>query len=340
MIDERDRVAIDHALSRDGGPHADELRKVLGVGLREPDLPQLERVLYALESEHIRPTLGTRDLPVDIQETLLNALTPLMFRVLGVRAVGTLSKLALEARRRLDAERRKLELVRRRLPEDDAKALEMLLGYLSTKPAPAMLGALESERPELVAEARAERARRTDTSALTDHTQLVSALRSGRDHTQIARGLQRILAAIPRVDTLVEAAIDAEDPDVVLVASSLAAMLEMPEHASAMLRHVMANSSDAPVLVALAAKLDPKMTRQALGVMLADAAWGNPEEPEYQLTRARARALMAARCILPRVGSPMKGVSLDAAQTQTQDVGDVPELVERHLACWAMLGTN
>ena len=219
--------------------------------------------------------------------------------------------------------------------------MALLARYLKTSPAPAFTARLEREHPELVAAARALHHSRTDPQeCFGPDADLAELLRAPLTDTHTLSA--RLAAIAVRLDdprAACEVGARGPDEDLALIASCLLAYLRVRDSCDVLLARFLKSSPDAPALGAAAASLDPVKTRQALSLMLADSAWGNPEEPEHEMTEARARALVSARAILPFVGSPAPPIQLEqlGARLRAHRIEDVPDAVDAHIARWRSL---
>lgn len=324
-------------LARGEAPDAQDLRAAL-----EHDDPvvALERALALAEDPRVTALAQDDALPDATVEELVRAFGALI-PSLGARATGGLRALTSQARRLLDAARRKDAIVRERLAAlSGADAVSLLARYLETSPAPGFTRRLEADHPELFAAAREVHTSRTDPDAcFGPDADLAALLRRPTSDPALAGRLAALAARLERPRAACAAAMTRGSQDQILIAASLITFLRLRDDCDHLLARFLESSPDAPALGAAAASLDPVRTRQALSLMLADSAWGNPEEPEHQMTPDRARALVAARAILPYVGSPAPPIRIEelGARLRAHRIDDVPGAVDAHLARWRSL---
>lgn len=324
------------------GLFLDELRLMFAPHVR--DLDAFEALLTFAHDERMADARARLAVPEALSMILVEALEHWM-PLLGDQAVGSLENLLVHAQGLYDRERKKLSLVEEYLPKVSAeRAQEILLGYLSTRPARLFLATLEHGDFATALElARCEFAHRTDVGVLTQDAVLLQLLRDPPPMPQLlARHMNATLSVLPDAQTLLHVALHHEDEDVVLVAAGLTAYLGQKDDASQILQRLTRMDKDAPILATLATKLAPTMSKHTMALLLADASWGNPEEPERAMTPERARALTAMYCLLPKLGGPITGteeVSFGNA-TRAFGVDDVPVLVDRLWGCWMALRLN
>ena len=337
MNPESDLAPLAARIARGESPDASELRAALE---HDDPIVALEHTLSLAEDPRITALAHDRALPDPVVEELVRAFGALI-PSLGARATGGLRALTAQARRLLDAARRKDAIVRDRLATlDGPEAVGLLARYLETSPAPGFTRRLEADHPELVAAARDLHVGRTDPDAcFGPDADLAELLRRPTGDASLAGRLAALAARLEHPRAACAAAMTRGTRDQILIAASLITFLRLRDDCDHLLARFLESSPDAPALGAAAASLDPAKTRQALSLMLADSAWGNPEEPEHQMTLDRARALVAARSILPSVGSPAPPIRIEelGARLRAHRIDDVPGAVDAHLARWRSL---
>ena len=267
---------------------------------------------------------------------------------LGVRAVGTLATLAPEAARALALEQKKLELITSRAHSVSEERLqEMLVGYLTTRPAPLFQSKLGAKLPAPFEAALAQwsRLRAMDVPHQSALLEAARAQPAFCDIPQAVEMLQETCALLGAPERVMRGVL--MDPRAHAEAKVLAALCAgycIASHlCEAVLSQVLlAPSQDIELFAVIAAHLDPVMTRQVLALSLADISWGNPEEPENQWTPARARATITARTLLPLVGSPLGSFDLESFEAVADDeVKMLPRRVKELHARWgALLGAR
>lgn len=345
-------------LTEDQRQRAQELTEALGLltapeqlpelaerlaGLARPRQPlqaleDLRALLELLEHPLVARYMRRADLPGPLHRAALEALGQLM-PALGVRAVGSLRSAARQARERLDAERRKVDMIFERLDGVDPARLEQMLeGYVSTDPAPVFLRRMERACPEVLERARARWNERLDPSGDPERQELIELARDSPPlaDPERARALLRQLDG--RTDRSAARAAEvlrAGRGGGVVLGAMLAGWRGQRQLAHPILEALLRGPPDAEVLAVIAGHLHPLMARQVLSVLLAEASWGNPEEPEYELTGGRARAVISARCLLPRLGSPLPALEPGASLPERMRGEGLEALPRRIDALWA-----
>lgn len=311
---------------------------------RVDDIDSARELLDALESPVFARAAQLGDVPEPLLVPAITALERLM-GALGLRSLGDIYKMTLEGRRVFDVEQRKCALILDRAGSASAEKLEsFLVGFLSTSPAPLFESKLEQELPEAMARARAEWARQARLE-FDGRDALIASARGDDalgDPAAIAAALERLKAATPSHQRVLRAVLRGDDEDALLLAAMLAGWTRDRDFANAILSGFMRAGQDALALGVIAAKLDPLAARQVFSLFVADASWGNPEEPENQLTGPRAIALITARYLLPELGSPMEPMAVEASSREMIErfeLPDVPALVERWRERWGQVSS-
>lgn len=329
MIGQVDKVLSGGEL---GAATVDGLREILyPEGSREhwPDVPV---VIHLLEQEVIKGALEKSQLSTELAELLLAliaAITPL----LGYRPVGPLAHQVEQFRQRYEREERKYHLVADRVGTRPMEVvIPMVMAYLEMSPAPFF--AMRLRRHYAAVVAQAEQALKEEADRWLEDGELLDLLeRVEGDEAQIVGEL------IPRLEALkasplgdyrsVKRGVSGEDGRAQLVAGALAVYAGHHDLAAYLLEHVVLAKPYAPQLAVFSALLEADLTREGLAAFLFDLVWGNPEEPEAQWTEARQRAALAARAVLPHVGSP-----LPAVEGLPETTPKVPEQVEWLFGLW------
>ncbi len=335
---------VDEAL--DAGQLTDEARAAL-IEVLTPDpmgqtWPDVEVVLYVAEHPVVADISSAERLPEDLEKALVEAFSAVL-PLLGTRAFGPLTNFVERARKRLDAERRKYEMVADYVArqDDDAAATRLLRNYLSTRPAPLFVARLRQRFPRWLAEAERQRDAGVDLAALTADQALVEALKhpAQADPAQVAAKLAA-LGENPEISTVtLQRALSAGSETHKLVAAAVATAQERADFAPDLIALVVTGAAHAAQLAVMAGRLAPLMARQAFAHLLADAAWQNPEEPEAKITAERSHAILSARCLLPKIGSPLQLVDGAALPESVDDpeLRAIPGVVEASWALWEAL---
>lgn len=316
------------------------LVRVLTPDAHEQTWPDVEVVLHVAEHPVVRKKMGEERLPELLETALVEAFSAVL-PLLGVRAFGPLHNFAETARRRLDAERRKYEMVAERLEDlEDEEAVRLLRNYISTSPAPLFVARFRQQRPKLLEEAERQSTQGVDVDVLVADDLVTNALRDPEtaDADALADALAE-LAGHPDVTPLtLRRALAGGTADHKLVAAAVAAHEGWADFAPPLLAQVLSGSADAAQIAVMAARLAPLMTRQVLSQFLAEAAWQNPEEPEAEITAERTHAILSARCVLPKIGSPLDAVGPDdLPENLDDDLRPVPDLVDASWELWERL---
>lgn len=323
------------------------LCEVLRPDPRAERWPDLEVVLHAAEHPAVAPKLRAGELPEALAEALGQALQAVL-PLLGVRGLGDPAHLAHTARRRLDAEARKYELVVERLSGElePEQAMALVRRYLETRPSPLFATRLRRAYPGHMAAAEAAIADQPELEAMAERDALVDLLVRppvGADAAAeaLADELAALAAAVDVRDALLLKAIETGSADQKIAAAALAVWTGSTDVAPTLIGAAVgargpAGATHVGAMAVLAARLAPAVSRQVFGQLLAEASWQNPEEPEAELTPARAEAILAARCLLPRLGSPLGAVDPEA-MPETLPEASLRDLPARIARLWAIL---
>ena len=140
---------------------------------------------------------------------------------------------------------------------------------------------------------------------------------------------------------LLTAAIEGGSDEQRAVAVALAGYKGMHGMAPSILALASQGRRPTALYAAVGGHLEPLMARNVFAQLLADASWNNPEEPESELTEDRSAAIVASRCILPFVGSPMDEVDEMALSEDvaTRRLEQLPEQIKLQWTVWdALIG--
>ncbi len=297
--------------------------------------PHVLVVLHVLESGRIFPVLTSEDFPVELAMVLEKSLK-VAGHALGFRPVGPLAVQTMQLRQRFDSERRKYELVSGRLAAgvEQTEAVRMLGAYLDTGAAPLFVEMFRSSDAELLR--AAENRRVEQLGLLSSDAALVEMLwchEEGVSAEEIKARLETLAEAIGKNPAnLLVRALGGQDVEQQLVAAGLVGYLRLYDLVPHLLRLVLADAKITVQAAVIAARLSPEMARQMLSDLLVDMMYGNPEDPDMEITAARERTIVTARCVLPLIGSP-----LPAVEARDIPSSAVPELVERLWKLWSAM---
>ncbi len=228
-----------------------------------------------------------------------------------------------------DWEERKYELLRERIPKADAeKGGRLMLRYLSTSPAPRWAEKLQEEFPE--AAAKAGELQRQELEALTaderllellafsDHNQEWSEDPDGR-YEELNSRLEALEENIQDQDMerVVRRGLRESDERVQLVAAMMALHRNLYDLTPTLLAHVVEGRRHAPQAAVFAALMERDATRDVLARFLVDSIYDDTPEEDLDKVAMR-RAIVAARALLPLIGSPAPDVEYvddDARET-------------------------
>ncbi|MFP4600101.1 MAG: hypothetical protein ACLFVJ_17720 [Persicimonas sp.] len=344
---------VDQALE-DGDLNEEAQRaliEVLTPDAHEQTWPDIEVVLHVAEHPVVRAAMEADRLAEPLEKAIIEAFSAVL-PLLGIRAFGPLAQSTPRIRKQLEAERNKYELVRERLGEQDSDedAIGLLRRYLSTEPAPLFVARFRQAHTKWIDEAERQNDAGADLVVLEQNAELVNAL---LDPTQLdpaqvdldadAAGLREALEALrdnPDISQVtLRRGIERGSTAQRLVAAAVALVDFQRELAPNILAMVVAGVDSAAQLAVIAARLAPLMARNAFSQFLAEAAWQNPEEPEAQITAERTHAILAARCVLPKIGSPLDPVTADdVPDSADAHLHELPGLVDASWALWDALG--
>jgi hypothetical protein len=333
MMDAEQRQLLERLVAMMSGAESDaSIGALLAPSAADAVRPGVEALLALDErvglSEDLRSGTCDSELVGALEESL-RAVLPL----LGLQPLGPPFLLLRRARQRYEAEARKARMVRRRLDALDAPAprRHLLERYLSTGPAPLFVTELERRfAAELSTARRALEAGRFTPDELATHAGLLAWLREPGEHPA---ELQRALEPMRSEPELRALEYRAADHDERLLLAALAFVHGQTRMTGVLLEATVGAriARDAPQIAALAAALGPAVARSALSSFLFDMTWGNPEEPDAELTPERARAIVAARSLLPRLDSPLDDIDRDeiSSDFDGEDLGELAERVRR-----------
>lgn len=289
----------------------DELLEILTPGESAP-WPELEAVLHLAEHDAVASDLQMHAVPDRLERAIGEALEAVL-PLLGIRPYGPTFKIARIARREYDAEFEKCELVCEKLEAAEMEEGRQLVArYLDTEPAPMFVNRMRKRFPAVV-DAASEL--EDVVSGLQDYEprdRLVEVLASAEAlRNADSEQLRADLESTDEPEDLAARALASEQWEDQLLGGALMAAADRADLASAALRRVTEGSRAAPQLAVFAAQTASERTRHALSTFLAEVTMQNPELPEAELTESRVRAILSARTVLPRAGSPMDPIDVD-----------------------------
>jgi hypothetical protein len=331
------------------------LIEVLTPDAHEQTWPDVEVVLHVAEHPVVRAEMQQGRLAEPLEKAIIEAFAAVL-PLLGIRAFGPLAQSTPRIRKQLEAERKKYELVRERLlvrepgeaQETDEDAVGLLRRYLSTRPAPLFVARFRQAHTKWVDEAERQNDAGVDLLVLEQNADLVAALLDPRlldtggvdlDAARLREALEEFCDNPDISQVTLRRGIERGTTGQRVVAAAVALVDVQPELASNILGRVVAGVDGAAQLAVIAARLAPLMARNVFSQFLAEAAWQNPEEPEAQITAERTHAILAARCVLPKIGSPLDAVTADdVPESADPRLHELPGLVDASWALWDALG--
>jgi len=338
-IEAIDRVLEDHELDEET---IDELVGLLTPGESAP-WPELEAVLHVAEHDAVAPGLKMHAVPDRLERVIGEALEAVL-PLLGIRPYGPTFKIAQIARREYDAESEKCELVCEKLETVDAEEGRQLVGrYLETDPAPMFVNRMRKRFPAVVDAASELEDVVPKLEEYEPRGRLVEVLESARSlQNADFEQLRADLDAAEDPGELATRALASERWEDQLVGGALVAARDLGDLTSAALRRVTEGTRAAPQLAVFAAEVAPERTRHALSTFLAEVSWQNPELPEAELTESRVRAILSARTVLPRVGSPMDSVDVDELPSlgDHEELRSIPGEIDAFWSAWSEAESN
>jgi hypothetical protein len=332
-----DNVLDDQTLDEET---ADELVELLTPGSSEP-WPDLEAVLHLAEHPAVADGLKKHAIPDRLEQAIGEALEA-VFPLLGIRPYGPTFKLVDIARRRLDSESHKYDLVSEKLQEvDDQQRVAILSRYLDTDPAPMFVNRFRRLYPEIVP--KADEARESGEVARGRLDEIVDDVESRRQ--QGSSTLRAAYEATGGVDSpadeVAALGLASDDSDEQVIGAALMDRFDLDDLLAVAFRRVMEGADAAPLLAVITSKMRPERARNAYSTFIGEVSWQNPELPEAELTPDRARAILTARSVLPELGSPMERLSTEELEEHVEDpeLLDVPETVAEAWETWDGVST-
>jgi len=329
-----DRILEEGDLEEEGV--VDELLEELTPGESTP-WPELEAVLHLAEHEAVASDLQMHAVPDRLERAIGEALEAVL-PLLGVRPYGPTFKIAEIARREFAAETDKFELVCERLETvDDKEAAGVVARYLETEPAPMFVNRMRKRYPAIVDRASEMEGR---APALEDYeagSRVAETLVSAEAlRAADAAELRNDLEAVDDPYDVATQALASDGTDDPLLGGALVASAGLADLVPTVLCRVTEGTEVAPQLAVFAARTAPEKARHGLSTFLAEVSWQNPELPEAELTEDRVRAILSARTVLPRVGSPMEAVAVDELPSlgEHEQLRRIPGEIEAFWEAW------
>lgn len=289
-------------------------------------LEEIELLAFALNHERLHSPHQQNQLPQalsDFLEVELVRALPLV----GKRPIGTTFQMAQELVRHVTAERRKLELVSARAADaSEEQAHQMLTTYLGLGLGPLYVAQLRERLPERFARAEEAFKRSEHLEPLRAHSAIALAMCEAQPSAQaLGQALEAASAELKGsfLHKLRLGLISAQAQDIV-ISAALALWWDESELAPLILERLTHDADYTGPLTIIAALLDPLVTQHYLSLFIAEMSWGNPEEPELELTPARIRLLLIARDLLPKLGHGLAPLNEDALGP----LGQAPEVLE------------
>ncbi|MFB6350911.1 MAG: hypothetical protein ABEN55_13190, partial [Bradymonadaceae bacterium] len=278
---------------------ADELVDLLTPSASDP-WPDVEVVLHLAEHEAVAEDLRKHGIPDELEQAIGEALEA-VFPMLGIRPYGPTFKLVDIARRRLDAETEKFELVVDKLDEISTdERVAMVERYLGTEPAPMFVNRMRQLYPEVVSEATEaledEGEARVRLEALVER---LGQLQADDDWTPEA--VAETLASVDRPEEVASLGLASDHPDEQFAGAAVMYARELDDLVPTAIRLALDGTGCAPELAVLTSQIAPERARNSYSTFIAEVTWQNPELPEAELTEARIRAILSARSVLPRL---------------------------------------
>lgn len=320
---------------------AAQIGALLGEGA-----PNIDLLLYIAEHPLLARLERDNRLPEALETLLVQAFFSAMPQ-LGIRAYGPLISLRVRARARLDAERRKYQLLAKYVERASAApeaALRLLRNYLETDPAPMFVSALRTRWPEWLGQAEDARERGEGLDILLSSASLIDALDQpqGAAPAHVAQELARLRAGLlervgqpEAADLLLRRALKTGTPQAQLVAAALATFAGRTDLIQDILAIFLSGAPRAAQFAVMSARLAPLMARNTFAQYLVDIAGQNPEEPEAKITAARTHTILSARSVLPLIGSPLHEMSAEGFP-DTEEFAQLRGIPETVAAAWKL----
>lgn len=288
-----------------------------------PDIPVF---FYLVDRPLVADALHSGTAPEPLNEAVAHAMRALMPMVGG--AIGAPMPAQIKRlRRRYRSEEKKYTMVRERLADKTREGREKIFAaYLDTSPAPIFAESMGAEFPDL--RRAGEMLRRTRKDLLSSDERLLELLEFQRDFDEettreLHRRLTNIIEELDDPERVVRTVLSDPKASEHLVAGALAARLSIIDMANPLVALVVTGSPHAPQFAAFAGLLEPTLTRQGLSKFIVDALLDETPDKERLIDeKDLRRAVVAARTVLPRIGSPVEDVEeqINTAAAETARV--------------------
>ena len=275
--------------------------------------PGVEVVLHVVERTEVAEALRDGSAPERLMQVVseaIRAVAPLVER----SPQYPLNIQAERLRRAFDREAKKYELVRRKMKQcTEDRAKKIAGAYLETSPAPLFAEKLAAEFKEIFAGALVSR--EAGRRAIASDERLVQLLKfetpvQGETVQEMMQRLDEMARQIDDLSAAVRWAVSHGEPEEALVGAALAARRGLSHVSSALLSHVVQAKPFAAQAAAFAAWLTPSTTRHVLARFLVDVLNDSTPRQEYGIDDdALRRSIVAARTVLPRIGSPVDEIA-------------------------------
>lgn len=235
------------------------------------------------------------------------------------------------------AEKRKFELVCAHLEKASEERAELLIArYLDTAPAPEYAEKIKARFGKAWAGASVlHRAQAKALRADEELLELLSFRKEGSPESfgQAGEWLSRLAESIPDVERVVHRTLkEGKEGKELLAAAALSLRLDLSELmsradlAGLLVVHVVRGSEIAGQMAAFAAKAEPELVQNVFSKFLVNVLLDkNPDPPMEEM--AERRAIVAARTMLPLLGSPIPEVGY-----QDEDAREIAAMTRR---AWA-----
>ncbi len=322
-IDEIDRIL-------DGGELEEEttekLCNLLGSGGNGAgvDVPS---VLHLAQHPVVATAVQKRELPEALRDALSDAIATVS-ALLGEWSGAPLVAQAQRLDRRFQREDKKYRLVRDRLEQQGLEAGAEVLGrYLDTSPAPLFSKQLAADFAAMYDRSADQKG--ADDRALVADRALVEALKFDEptqpgDFRRLKQQVDELAEGLHDVEATVQRALLNADADTeaATVAAALAARERLVDQSHHLLTAVIRGEGFASQAAAFGAWLAPSLAKHVLGRFLVDILNdGTPTEDLQAGEQAVRDAIVAARTVLPNVGSPVE--EIDQVEQRAEEIAEV-----------------
>lgn len=268
------------------------------------------QVLFHL-AEHptLVDALEQRTLPQPLQKAIAESIGAAS-AMLGEWSGAPLPVQIERLRRRFDREEKKYRLVRDKLEEIGPKAGgEVLSRYLDTSPAPMFSKQLAADFAGMYD--RAQDQQGADHQALTGDERLVELLAFDEpmdedQRRELKNRLDEVADGLRAPQAAVQRALVGSEPRTGIVAGAVAVRERLTDQSHNLVTAVVQAEPFAPQAAVFAAWLAPSLVRHVLSRFLVDILNdGTPTEDLKADEQAVRDAIVAARTVLPKIGSPV-----------------------------------